>query len=237
MKLFLGSPLPNNIVVIITCILTPTYFLEVNRNVMKAFFMIFSSGLNPSKQMQMLSEIMVFFSLLAFLLPSLLQQKKKWSLWFWKITFLGAVGYFIWLPKQKPPAWIVFLAWHYILLLSRGTTDISATVLNFLPKPSVHTTITHPSGWMGVKPMHDSQLRWSFSHLITIGSKSICAFWGMLSLSDVSWEKIKEGLSWKSCYAVPKAMSEIPWSYQEAPSSWDGHQKSSKVPNSWEIQI
>ena len=33
--------------------------------------------------------------------------KKKCSLWFWKITFLGALGYSILLPKQNPPAWMV----------------------------------------------------------------------------------------------------------------------------------
>ncbi len=39
--------------------------------------------------------------------------------------------------------------------------------MNFIPTPSVHTTIIHPSGWMGVKPMYDEHLRWSSFHLIT----------------------------------------------------------------------
>jgi len=74
----------------------------------------------------------------------------------------------------------------------------------FFPTPSVHTIIMHLSGWMGVKPMHDVHLKLFPFHLIALGLKSICAFWGMLSLAGISWEKYKMNCTQTPYFSFPK---------------------------------
>jgi len=75
-----------------------------------------------------------------------------------------------------------------------ASNAILAAVLTFLPTPlSAYHNDT--SIWVnGSQTNAWCILQTVFFHLITLGSKSICTFFGILSLLDVYWEKIKEGL-------------------------------------------